>query len=84
MLLASTACYAVMRSKVFKRLDFVETRDNTPILVCLWILYAMHLNDNPLFCVFDVICSPNSRLHRDDGFNLVSLTVLEFGIPTLH
>ena len=33
-------------------------------LVSLWILYAIHLNDNSLFCVFtslDVICSPNSR-----------------------
>ena len=28
------------------------------------MLYAIHLNDNSLFCVFtslDVICSPNSR-----------------------
>jgi hypothetical protein len=31
---------------------FVETTDITPILVSLWILYAMHLNDNSLFCVF--------------------------------
>jgi hypothetical protein len=33
-------------------------------LVNLWMLYAIHLNDNSLFCVFtslDVICSPNSR-----------------------
>jgi hypothetical protein len=33
-------------------------------LVSLWMLYAMHLNDNSLFCVFtslDVMCSPNSR-----------------------
>ena len=35
-------------------------------LVNLWMLYAMHLNDNnSLFCVFtnldDVMCSPNSR-----------------------
>ena len=32
-------------------------------LVNLWMLYAIHLNDNSLFCVFtslDVICSPNS------------------------
>ena len=31
-------------------------------LVSLWMLYAIHLNDNSLFCVFtslDVICSPN-------------------------
>jgi predicted transcriptional regulator len=43
---------------------FVETTNITRILVSLWILYAMHLNDNSLFCVFtslDVICSPNSR-----------------------
>jgi hypothetical protein len=32
-------------------------------LVSLLILYAIHPNDNSLFCVFtslDVICSPNS------------------------
>jgi hypothetical protein len=43
---------------------FVETTDITPIMVSLWMLYAMHLNDNSLFCVFtslDVTCSPNSR-----------------------
>ena len=34
-------------------------------LVNLWMLYAIHLNDNSLSCAFtnldDVMCSPNSR-----------------------
>ena len=38
-------------------------------LVNLWMLYAMHVNDNSLFCVFtnldDIMCSPNSRFITD-------------------
>jgi hypothetical protein len=53
-----------MSKGVFASNGFVETTDITTILVSLWIFYAMHLNDNSLFCVFtslDVICSPNNR-----------------------
>ena len=42
----------------------VETITIITRFVSLCILYAIHLNDNSLFCVFtdlDVTCSPNNR-----------------------
>ena len=44
-------------------------------LVSLLILYAIHLNDNSLFCVFtslDVICSPNSLFITETMVSFVS------------
>jgi hypothetical protein len=48
-------------------------------LVNLWMLYAMHLNDNnSLFCVFtnldDVMCSPNSRFITESMVSFLSLS----------